>query len=388
MSNRLYLVVFSLLVVFAAQASAMPANENFVVLETFPNPAEGKCGVVGTYLSDGRFIVWNGDAVYIQSEAGLDDFVSVATGYVGDPGFIAMAPDGQTALLGSGFSMPPSTSMLYLLDTQNPQDYAEVSEIQGREIEVPSHYWGVYLTADLVALDRGTDDFTRSEIIIVNLSSRKCLDTYRRVLVRPAGSEAKQTTALLKPEGSYASPLAIDPTGESLYVLDGSTREMRVFSVEAVIEAYNASTVLDWETDGTAIGETGLFLSGGVAGFTPDGLLVNGGSEGYLLPGGVQYIDVGPPSAVVGVLDPVGTTPYYGVIYSPVNDDVIAVDATNCESQVAYAAFNSSTGFSCSPDQTGESKTASNPLAHGGDLLLIVAVGLMLASSRRFSRVF
>ena len=284
----------------------------FEVEPQFPQPAPGAFTVVGANLPDGRFIVWNGDSVYIQEGVGGGLFGLVATGYAGDPGFVAIAPDGQTALLGAGFS-----PRLYLLDTNNPADY-----INGSEISAPTHFTGTFLTQDLVLLDRSNDAFDGTELVIIDISSSKSAPNARMVMAGPRSNGAKDLV-VDKPPFSFSSRVALDPTGTVVYAMDSNTRELRSFLAADLINAFNTMTTLDWTTDGTLIGSAGMYFSGGVSGFRPSGDLVIGGSEGFLQPGGIHFVD--PMTGMItATFDPAGTQDFYDVIYNQATHEMIA----------------------------------------------------------------
>jgi hypothetical protein len=301
-----------LLLTLPCLALAMTAGAldfDTVPLPNFP-PVTG-FGIAGDNLPDGRLVVWDGGTVFVQAFPRADVWTRVAGGYEGDPGFLAVSPDGHTVLLGAGFA-----TAAYLLDLDNPADY-----VPGTELTVPTHFSGVFLTESLVAIDRG--DFGQpAEVVIVDISSAKAAGTAQTVLTLPS-AHAKQQL-IEKPDGSYSATLSTDPTGQYLYVMDGNTRELRRFDVSALIAAYNASGLVPW-TNGDEVGTAGQFHTGGVAGTTLDGLLVIGGADGFFGPGGVQVVDPATPATVVNTLDPAGTQPFYSVIVNEVSGDVVAL---------------------------------------------------------------
>lgn len=318
----------------ATLLAEIPNIDDFRAVPQFPQPSEFAFGVSGTTTTDGRFILWDGDTVYLQASPGSDELTPIATGYPGDPGFIALAPDGHTIALGSGFSQE-----LYLLDINNPVD-----AVPGSAIPVPTHFGGAFLTQSLILLDRGNDDFTGSELVVVDLDTMPAPGTLgdrvqsaQTVLEFPISNFVVNDLTIIKPAGSYSSKIHVDNTRTNLYAMDAFTGELRFFSVAAIIEAFTNSTTLDWTTDGTAIGFPGDFFTGGVAGINPDAQLIIGGSPGFGIPGGVQYIDPEVPAMVLATLDPAGTQPHYDVIYSRATDEMIAIDTTFGQPLQAYA---------------------------------------------------
>lgn len=304
--NRIALLALTGLVL-ASGAAALEFDT--VPLPNFP-PASG-FGVVGDNLPDGRLVVWDGGTVFVQAFPRADVWSRVAGGYEGDPGFLAVAPDGHTVLLGPGFA-----EFAYLLDLENPTDY-----VPGSELTVPSHFSGVFLTQNLVAIDRG--DFGQpAEVVILDVGDTKNAAAPRTVLTLPAAAAKQQV--IEKPEGSFSASISLDPSRQFLYVMDGNTREVRRFSVNALIGAYTGSTTVPWDT-GTQLGSAGQFNTGGVAGTTLNGFLAIGGADGFFGPGSIQVVDPAAPASVVNTLDPAGTQPFYSVIVNETSGDLIAL---------------------------------------------------------------
>lgn len=311
----------------------IPNVDDFRQVPQFPQPGEFAFGVTGTTMPDGRFILWNGDTVYLQAEPGSHELIEIATGYPGDPAFVALAPNGTTVALAAGFS-----GDLFLLDINNPVDGAD-----NPALLLPSHFSGAYLNDSLLILDRGNDGFTASELIVVDLTPPAPTDSIAprgRVgysVLRLPTADLTRDLVVEKPLGSYSGGIHIDSTRTFLYVMDANVRELRQFSVAALIEAYDNATTLDWAIDGTLIGQPGDFLSGGVAGINPDGELIIPGSTGFGNPGGIQYVDPMDPAMILATIDPVGTQPFYSGIYNPVTDELIAIDGTFGQPLAAYA---------------------------------------------------
>lgn len=304
--NRTLLLTLPCLVL-AMTAGALDFDA--VPLPNFPPTIN--FGIAGDSLPDGRLVVWDGDTVFVQAFPRADVWTRVAGGYAGDPGFLAVAPDGHTVLLGAGFA-----TSAYLLDLDDPADY-----VPGTELTVPTHFSGVFLTDTLVAVDRG--DFGQpAEVVILDITGAKAADTAHTVLTLPTAYAKQQVVE--KPEGSFSSNLSLDPAGQYLYVTDGNTRELRRFDVASLLAAYNAATTVNW-TSGVEIGTAGQFNTGGVAGTTLNGLLVIAGADGFFGPGGVQVIDPAAPATVVNTFDPAGTQPFYSVIVNEASGDVIAL---------------------------------------------------------------
>jgi len=356
--------IFSAVCVILVCALAGPVSAlGFTRLDHFPEAAPGAYGVVASGLSDGRFVVWNGDTVYVQSRApvyldgwtGEEHFRPIASGYAGDPGFIAVAPDGHTVLLGAGYS-----GKLYLLDTEYPEDY-----IPGSEVATVTHYTGVFLTQDLVLLDSLKGDYSTDELAIVDVSAP--MPTAVGVMDKPPAGD-------LNPGGFAASAqVAVDASRTVLYtmsqVYDAGymlvSNELKGVLVSDLLDAYNSKAVLDWHLDATAIGGDGAFYSGGPAGVMPSGSLVIAGF------GGVQIVNPA-AAAIVAEYAPAGTLEYYSVAYNPYADIVLPIvaDPADLSMDVVYAP---------------EGAFGTLPAVSAVGLFLLVGA-VIIAAGRRVSR--
>src|SRR5690606_22673122 len=98
-------------------------------------PPTAGFGWAGTGLPDGRYVIWNGDTVFVQQSIGSPVLNPVATGYTGDPGFLILRDSGDHLLLGGGFN-----GNLYTLNINNPADF-----VAGTETAIGSHFSGVLL---------------------------------------------------------------------------------------------------------------------------------------------------------------------------------------------------------------------------------------------------
>ncbi|HNT89899.1 MAG TPA: immunoglobulin domain-containing protein, partial [Candidatus Hydrogenedentes bacterium] len=303
---------FFFLAVFVILAAGTAWAVTITPLADFPAPAPGAYVVTGAALGDGRYLIWDGDAVYIESATGTGGFAPVADGYAGDPGFAAVAEDGHTAVLGGGFN-----GNLYLFDADQPEDFAPESIVANRP-----HFTGAFLTDTLVIVDAAKPDFSGSELAIVDLAAKG--GSAVAVVTKSARYALPKTVVIEKPPFSYSSAITVDTVRGVVYAMDGNTRELRQFSVSAIIAAYTGSNVLDWETDGALVGQAGMYYTGGVSGITSEGFLVIGGSEGYLLPGGIQFVAL-VSGDVVALIDPTGNRDFYSVVFNPVAQTLLAL---------------------------------------------------------------
>lgn len=294
----------ALVFVLVLAQGALSAQE-FTLYDNFPGPADGAYGVAGAALPDGRLAVWNGGDVFVQPYPGIDRFQLVASGYAGDPGFIALAPDGHTLALGAGYG-----GQVYLFDLNAPVDGQD-----NPPAATLSHYGGAFLTENLLLLDISAADWMNSELHLLDLAADKAATV--RVVSKPAPPEDAKDLVVNKP--GYTSDIYVDRGAGRVYVMDGATGEVRWFTVNALVQAFEGGATLDWAADGALVGGAGTYYTGGVAGINAAGRLIIDGSFGYMQPGGIQLVDPATGS-VVETLDPDGTQGYTSVIYNPVTD--------------------------------------------------------------------
>lgn len=285
-------------------------GEKIIALNNLPQPATGSYFVTSAGLGDGSYLVWNGYEVFKQRHMYADEFEKIAEGYEGDPAFIAISPSGTTAILGQGY-----LGNLYRFNLLNPEDFTP-SCIVGNI----SHFYGTFLNENLLILDVGKPDFSGSEIHVIDVEGKK--NTIKPILSR---TFIKTKEMIIdKPLFAYSASIAVDRSGGWVYIMDANTRELRKFSIADITNAYNSNTTLDWENDGILIGEPGRFFSGGVSGITNDGVLIIGGSEGFMMPGGIQ--EANPLTGeILKVWDPAGNQGYYSAFYNPVGDSILGI---------------------------------------------------------------
>jgi len=283
--------------------------ESIIHLTNVPQPAPGSYFITSAPLSDGTFLIWNGNQVYKEISPKSDAYSLIASNYQGDPAFITVSPDGQKAILGQGY-----LGDLYMLNLNNPQDFTTSSIIAN----IP-HYYGIFLTSDLLLLDITKSDFSGSEIHILSVGTKSNYES-QPILTKP--QKTSKDMVIDKPPYAYSATLAID--NDWVYIMDGNTRELRKFLISELINAYNSHTTLDWETDGILIGSPGMYFTGGVSGITADNRLIIAGSEGFMLSGGIQEVDTD-TGAIVKVWDPANNQGYYSAFYNPYSDTILTI---------------------------------------------------------------
>lgn len=303
-----------------AQATAFKTFQNFPAQAG--NPFSSPTGVA---LPNGRLLIWNGASVFLQKFPGADAFLEIATGYTGDPAFAALAPDGHTVLLGAGgFGGEPYLNDLYLFDANNPQDFTP-----GAVVRNAPHFTGTFLTQNLVLLEVGRTDFSGSELHVIDIASKSLARNTLVVAGMPQSPVAKDIV-LDKPPFTYSGSIGVDRANGIVYVTASSfapppDQELRYFSIQDLVDAFNTSAMLDWTADGTLIGAPNQFYGGGVSGITQAGRLVSSGS------GGVQLINPSLSNPVAATIvesyDPGGLGQFYSAIYNAATDDLILIES-------------------------------------------------------------
>jgi hypothetical protein len=334
-SLKAFLFLFSIVslsILSAGAIAQLPTDDEFRPVPQFPQPADGAFAVVGTVTNSGILILWDGDAVYSQEIAGGADLTMIAQGYLGDPGFCAISPNQNMLLLGTGFGTDGTNQKLYLINLNNPVDFEE-----GDGIAAPDHFSGAFLNNSLVILDRGKDDSSGTELIVVDTTPAPTRSGFVTVLTQPENFDRTRQQVIDKPEDSYSSKVFVDRNRNHVYSMDSNTRTLHRFDLPDVINAFDKMTPLDWDLDGTPIGSPGDLFSGGVSGISSMNDLIVGGSSGFGSPGGVQIAANIPDFEILTTLDPAGTQPFYNVIYNANLDEIIAIDATFGQPLVAYA---------------------------------------------------
>jgi len=288
--------------------SGIAGADDFSVYSNFPTTA--RYNVVGTALTDGRLLIWNGGGIFVQERPNRDKFEHYASGYEGDPAFAILSPDGHTVLLGAGgYGTDPYLDKIYRIDARAVQDYTP----DAVAVTIP-HFAATFLTESLVLIDAGAGDWMNSLLVIHDISGGKSGPV--PVVRKPP---VKGDTVVYKP--GYSAAMTVDKANGIVYVMDAASLELRSFSVAGLIQAYTTHTTLNWTSDGTLIGSPGAYFNGGVSGITQAGLLVIGGAFGWGLEGGVQLVDPA-TGGIQQTLDPIGNHAYTSVIYNDVTDRI------------------------------------------------------------------
>jgi len=249
---------------------------------------------VAAVLGDGRFIVYDGDKVFVEDGADAGTFIELASGYLGDPAFIAVAPDGHRCLLGAGevdWESDPSNDWVWLFDVRAPEDAPPVDgfgDVSDGLALVTSNYWGTWLDDDLVLIEAAPGWI--SELGILDVTD----GTYRKVVNKGASSASLVRGSWVMQDQVFATI--------GFGAGSGTTRR---FAVRDLIDVFRdpaydvATSPLDWD-DGAYVGVYADF-SAGPSASTDAGTLVFGGHNSEIL-----YVNpltghaLGPPVAISG----------------------------------------------------------------------------------------
>ncbi len=274
--------------------------------------------MVGTALPGGQLLLWDGETIYREIQDQEGSFEIVATGYIGDPAFIAMSPDNKHAMLGAGFG-----GNLYEIDTDNFADYTEETLIANI-----SHFTGAYMGGSILLLDVGSFG-EASELHMLDLNATKSLG---RPVVSKSAKYAldEKAQVVQKPAGSYSANLFVSEVGlgsQRILSMDANTGELRSFRSEDVLEAFNENRTLAWETAGTLHTADEPFLAGGVAAVTDQYYFVNPGSgAAHVYDGGFfgrDTLSLDEEFEFLIALQPVEASGvYYSAIHNAVTNEV------------------------------------------------------------------
>ncbi|HEO70913.1 MAG TPA: hypothetical protein ENN80_06575 [Candidatus Hydrogenedentes bacterium] len=250
------------------------------VFEEMPGYPAMAGPVVADVLGDGRFILYEGlgsggGNIYIEHAKGSGTFSLSATGYQGDPAFIAVAPDGHTCLIGGGavdWLGDPSNDWVWLFDADHPADAPATDPGTGYVSDglalVLNNWWGAWLNEHLVLME-AADAMWVGEIGILDVNA----GVYRKVVDKQASTAA----CVL---GAYqTSDWVFSTVGYGATV--GETRRFNVQALIGVFESpsYNpATSPLSWESGAlvgtyadfgagpSAVGEAGTLIFGSLNG--------------------------------------------------------------------------------------------------------------------------
>lgn len=244
--------------------------------------------VVAGSLSDGRFILYDGNGdIWIEEGRGAGNYTKAASGYFGDPGFIAVAPDGHRCLVSSGY-----TGMLWLFDANAPANAGSPV------LTLSGGYWAAWIDNQRLLVDcavwvgPGQFDYQASVVLLDTA-------TYLTGTVITGGRTA---SAALSVGNGFA------------YVTDGITGATNRFSIADLLNAYASHTPIAWPSSPNF----GSFNAGGSSAVTSSGALVFQGSS-------IQYVDAN--GNVLGTDNPnsFAPFPFYNATYNPATGYVLVV---------------------------------------------------------------
>ncbi len=250
-------------------------------------------GISMDALPDGRCVLLDGHGIWLQTVPNGDGWTYVADGYYGDPGFVAVHPDGHTLAVSAGSGAFAYPMNIWLVDLRNPVDAPANTNV----LEVPYTFSGVWISRSMLLVGGnpggwGADD----ELGVIDWSGTPA---YRTVIAN---------------KGGYSTDVKRDLTGTHIYATfnDLSLNEVRRFAVADLVAAYRDNAPIDWSDGEVVVTDTTGGMGGGVAGVT---------DMGYLLMSGYGPIEVVDPAngTIVAELDPdnAGAVAFYSnVMYN------------------------------------------------------------------------
>ena len=317
----------------------------FLAMPGFPSETPA-FGVTAAALMDGRFIAWDGDAIFVEDAPGAGTFSVVADGYAGDPGFIAVSPDGETALLGAGF-----TGDMYLINVDDPGE-PEVF------VNTQNHFSGAYLNTNQVLFDRAlsvdpNDPFAmQPELAILDLSGEP------------------EVRTVVANKGTFSSGMTLSACGYFAYAADGMTGETVRFTAPELQEAFAANAPLDWETDGETFG---MFPAPGPSTHTDQATIIFNGD------GALTFVSE--DAEVRGTADPAGEDKHrYSAVYNPATKHVLATGTVFENGGTTVSAWISDAPFEGLP--FGDVNRDGSVNAQDIQLVINTVLGIEPATSR------
>lgn len=267
MTNHITSVAIGVISCFALALGAAAELPGYTPMPGFPEEARGVGGIAVDALGDGRFVAWDGDRIFIEAEAGAGVFSLAAEGFKGDPAFISVHPDGETALLGAGFN-----GDMYLVDMNDPGE-PEVF------LNTTNNFAGAWINTSQFLFDRAMPNDNG--------------DAIPELAILDVTGEPEVRTVVAD-KGTWSAGVVTSPCGYYAYTSDGMDGTTVRYEVNALREAFETETPLDWETDGV---ELGAFSTSGPSAHTDLDTVIFGNF------GNIQFVD-GETGDELGTADP------------------------------------------------------------------------------------
>lgn len=300
---------------------------------TPPPVGAGSFFVAAGALADGRLLAVTGASVFVESGVGTGAFQRVAdfeAGVLGpgmhtsDPSFLTVSPDGSTIALGAGTGRPVVVFSAAALGTAGSPTVLGAGNTRSFNV---GHFDGRFATNTQLALTAGPFG-SATFVTMLDVTSSVGSPVNPTVISNIAGASAG---------------IGFDAQGR-LFAANGfatgsgsPTGQIRAFDQAAWMAAAAGGAALNFETQGTLIGEV---LSGGALTFDAFGNLFVGGGDfgagfdaGYLgvlnasaiaaaLGGGGPVNTLDPE--VLRRLDPLGTGfGYFGATFNAFTGELI-----------------------------------------------------------------
>jgi len=302
-------VFAAMMAAFAALSQAAAAVAPPQTFQEMPGYPAVSQSVVADVLGNGRFILYDGNGIYVEDGVNAGTFTQIAEGYLGDPAFVAVAPDGHTCLIGAGevdWTGDPSNDWVWLFDAHAPQDASP----SGGLALITSAYAAVWLTDRLVLLDCAPGWVSELAIFDVNTL------TYRNV-VNKGESSASVALGRFTTDGWLYATVGYG-TGA------GTTRRFRV---QELIDTFSdadydpLTSPVDW-TRGELVGIYDAFTVG-VTAVTDGGTLVLSSHDSEIL-----YVHPTTGEVISGPVNPTGGNEFTSVkaYFNPVTKRILVTE--------------------------------------------------------------
>ncbi|MFP4191963.1 MAG: dockerin type I domain-containing protein [Candidatus Hydrogenedentota bacterium] len=288
MMNHITSVAIGVLSCFVLTLGAAAQLPGYNSIPNFPEESHG-FGVTADALGDGRFVAWDGDRIFVETEAGSGVFSVAAEGVPGDPAFIEVHPDGETALLGAGVN-----GDMYVVDMNDPSEPEAV-------LNTVNNFAGTWLNTEQFLFDRAMPNDNEEDVPELAI-----LDI----------SDEPEVRTVVADKGTWSAGVVTSACGYYAYTSNGMDGVTVRYEVNALREAFETETPLDWETDGV---ELGGFSTSGPSAHTALDTVIFGGS------GNIQFVD-GETGDELGTADPAGEGGHvYQAAYNRVTGRILVI---------------------------------------------------------------
>ena len=343
MINHIISLTTCVMTCFVLALGAAAELPSYTPMPGFPEEARGSGGIAADALGDGRFVAWDGDRIFVETETDSGVFSLAAEGIIGDPGFIKVHPDGETALLGAGFN-----GEMYLVDMNDPGE-------PGIFLNTGNNYAGAWLNTGQFLFDRAMPNDNGDaipELAILDITGEP------------------EVRTVVADKGMWSAGVITSACGYYAYASDGMDGVTVRYEVNALREAFDTRTPLDWETEGV---ELGYFNMAGPSAHTSLDTVIFGGF------GNIQFVDA-ETGEELGTADPASEGGHlYQAAYNRATGRVLVIGTIYSDAPL-LSAWVSETPFESLP--FGDITRTGTVDAQDIQTVINVVLGIEPADSR------